>query len=214
MALTWIVKQTPPGPSYFLDNMNNNDNGYWTIFDPDGVGSYTGGRYVKTAADGVVFLSSETTWELTGTDWEVVLDFDVDSLVGTPTSSQYCGLRLWEPSEGKGGSFVDIYLKGKGDGDLEWTFYDGILTQSFGTYNTGSHRIRAQRQASGAVRAWIWDNSQWEWNGNTGGAITLGNAWNSGVASQMVFYDNSQPTPSILGGFDKYEQLAGEWNTL
>ena len=216
MGIRFIVKQTPPGPDYFLDNMDNGDN--WVVFETNDAGRFSGGRWEKYKANGVAQVDGSTLFQLEG-EWEVIIDFDIDSLVGTPTSAQYMQIYIDEPSEGKSKDSASFKLQGDSAGDLEWdvTIISNGSSQTappnWGPFNTGSYRLKVRKNVGSTITFWMWTGSQWEWDGDTNGYTTSGTSWGSNIGIRMNFYVTVE-SPSILGGFDTVEQTAGTWSVV
>jgi len=169
MTCRFIVSQTPAPPSYiFQDEFTVND--WWVETDVAGVGNFTAGGYVKNAfTSSGMQLNGQTKFEFSGL-FDFILDFDIDTFNGSVhTINTNIGLRFAE-NTGKGAATGIASLFGNNADGLFWSgTWNGGVPDTWGDFTTGNHKIRVRRNADNSTTMWVWENSQWEWDGNTAG---------------------------------------------
>jgi len=162
---------TPIAPAFVFQDLLTDDT-WWTEIDADAVGAFTPGGYVKsisTPTNAAILYSYPDKWTIGAGDWEVIVDFDLDSITGAPTNLTRFRFKLEEYDGGKYASYCALELQGNSEGGFYYrNTGEGLPTDDVGILTTGNFKFR-MKNVSGTVTVWIWSGSQWEWDGNPAG---------------------------------------------
>ena len=205
MGLSFYIPDSTP-PPVFLDNMDYLLTDAWNLSGDVDFQAFEDGEWKRIIhpwenTGDFIALSGFNNHRISG-EFTVEVDFNITGIVDTGESESFLpnfNFYVLEPV--KGGARLDMKVAALNSTSLRFIIYEDVAGEQLGAIinsTTLTSKFKMTKNANDTVTCWVWDNSQWEWDGNT-----------AGYTSTTLI---DVPVPMVAGfscGYPSYGYLTG-----